>query len=61
MYLQLIPNPAGTQKRKVKKNEWNSFLAVHGCIIDDVGKMIFWYEKRLLLNEEIKPKIHEYL
>lgn len=25
-YLQLIPNPAGTQKRKIKKNEWNNFF-----------------------------------
>jgi hypothetical protein len=23
-----------------------TFSAVHGCIIDDIGLMIFWYEKK---------------
>lgn len=38
-----------------------AFFAVHSCIIDGVGKMIFWYEKKASAAEEIKPKIHEYL
>ena len=35
----------------------NSFSTVHDCIIDDIGKLIFWYEKMGSAAEEIKIKL----